>query len=96
MLTITEQAATLLTATRAQSDVPDDAVLRVAGPADGASPSISLGFVPEPVSGDAVGDAHGMTICVAPEVAPQLDSATLDVVEEQGEPQLVLVPAPEA
>ena len=97
MLTATKNAAELLTDIRAKSEAPDDAMLRVAAgtqAADGEDPTISLGFVDEPLATDAVADAHGLGICVAAELAPQLDDAVLDVVEEQGQSRLVFVQAP--
>jgi Fe-S cluster assembly iron-binding protein IscA len=95
MLNISPQAANLLVQARESSDIPDDAVVRVAESTEPAGSGISLGFVDEPLAGDAVGNAHGLDICVAPEVAPKLDDATLDVVQEEGETRLVVVPTPE-
>lgn len=97
MLTASKQAVQLLTDIRDKTEATDDAVLRVgtAGPpADGTGPSISLGFVNEPFADDEVGEAHGFGICVAPEIAPQLSDAMLDVVQEEGETKLVFVQPP--
>lgn len=94
MLTATKNAAELLTDIRARSEAPDDAMLRIATgsqAADGEDPTISLGFVDEPLASDEVGDAHGLGICVAAELAPQLRDAVLDIVEEQGQSRLVFV-----
>lgn len=89
MLTISENAATLLTQSRTQQGMPDDAMLRVAPAADG----ISLGFVDQAEDGDHTGSAHGLPICVASEVADALEEAKIDVETSGDEPQLVLVPA---
>lgn len=96
MLTVSREAVSLLITAREESDIPADAALRVARPSDGTDAGITLGFVDRPYQGDEVGDAHGLPVCVAPDIAPQLDTSMLDVVEEHGEPRLVLVPATEA
>jgi Fe-S cluster assembly iron-binding protein IscA len=99
MLTASKEAVQLLTNVRDSTDASDDAVLRVAAGApnmDGSGPTVSLGFVDQPAADDEVGDAHGLPICVAPELSSHLDDALLDVVEEEGEARLVLVPSPEA
>lgn len=90
MLTITQPAATFLMRAREQSGAPSDSTLRV-GPSGGNSDGpLSLEFVPEPMTGDAVTDAHGLPVCVAPEVNEVMDAATLDVVEDAGREHLVL------
>jgi hypothetical protein len=43
--------------------------------------------------GDAVGEAHGMPLCVAPEVSAALDHSAIDVVRDGDHMQLVVVPA---
>jgi hypothetical protein len=45
------------------------------------------------MDGDETGDAHGMPICVAPEVADALSGATIDTQTEGEQTRLVLVPA---
>lgn len=92
MLTLTMPAAEYLTQARERSSAGDDATLRVAGPAD-SSAGYSIGFVPEPLSGDAVGEAHGLPMCVAPEVSAALDHSAIDLVRDGAEARLVLVPA---
>lgn len=92
MLTITERAVQVLENARSESEIPDDAALRVsvAAQSDGDNPGLSLGFVDEPFGGDQVGEAHGMSVCVSSEIATQLDDVTLDVVERDGAAELVL------
>lgn len=91
MLTLSPTAAAYIATAREQSGIPDDATLRIA-PTDGAgADQIGLGFVDQPFDGDQVGDAHGLTYCVAPEIAPDLDAAKLDLTDD-GE-SLMLVPA---
>jgi Fe-S cluster assembly iron-binding protein IscA len=93
MLTLSDQAATVLTESRSQQGIPEDALLRVAGAQQGQEQGITLGFVDQPQEGDQTGDAHGLGICVAPEVAAQLDAAKIDIDQSGDQPQLVLVPA---
>ena len=100
MLTLTSTAAEMLAQTRAQRGIPDDASLRVA-PSPSSSTNgdsdeigIMVSFVEQPEAGDQAGEAHGMPICVASEVAEALDGTAIDVEEAEGEARLVLVPAP--
>lgn len=93
MLTLSPSAAEALTQTRSQQGIPDDATLRVAAAptGDGEQPGITLGFVDQPMEGDQTGDAHGLPICVAPEVADALSDATIDTQQDGGQTRLVLV-----
>ena len=93
MLTLSPSAAEALAATRSQQGIPDDATLRVAAaPAtNGDQPGITLGFVDQPMEGDQTGDAHGLPICIAPEVADALSDATIDTQAEDGQTRLVLL-----
>lgn len=95
MLTLTPTAATALTETKSRQNIPEDASLRVApAPAvHGESGGITLGFVDDPIDGDQVGEAHGLTICVAPEIADDLDGAQIDLQRQGDDAQLVIVPA---
>lgn len=93
MLTLSENAATLLTQTRQNQNIPDDARLRVAGAPDSAEGGLSLGFVEEPAPTDQTGVSHGIPICVATEVAEALDGAQIDVQQSGTDAQLVIVPA---
>ncbi|MFN3257279.1 MAG: hypothetical protein ACE37B_16480 [Ilumatobacter sp.] len=93
LLTLSENAATLLSESRSQQGIPDDAVLRVA-PAAGDDAGISLGFVERPLSGDHTATAYGLPLCVDPEVSEALDAAQIDVQTTDGSPSLVIVPAP--
>lgn len=92
LLTLTPTAATMLGNERSKPGIPDDATLRIAPSVDGQQGSISLGFVDTAFEGDQTGDAHGLPYCVAPEVAPALDSAMLDVKGAGDDAQLVVVP----
>ena len=91
MLTLSPAAAQHIASARAESGIPDDAHLRVAPATDQGPGAIGLGFVDQPFDGDQVGDAHGVTFCVAPEIADELDAAQLDVAADGN--SMVLVPA---
>lgn len=95
MLTLTPIAANALTETKTRQNIPTGASLRVApSPAvDGQQSGITLGFVEAPHAGDQIGEAHGLAICVASEVADDLDGAQIDVQQQGGDAQLVVVPA---
>jgi Fe-S cluster assembly iron-binding protein IscA len=94
MLTLTPSAAEALATARSQQGIPDDATLRVAAAptGNGEQPGITIGFVDRPMDGDQTGDAHGLPICVAPEVAETLSGATIDTQVEGEQTRLVLVP----
>ncbi len=93
MLTLSKNAATLLSESRSQQGISADATLRVAPTAQQGEQGISLGFVDAPHSGDHTGTAHGIPICVDAEVADALDGVKIDVDTAGGDPQLVLVRA---
>jgi Fe-S cluster assembly iron-binding protein IscA len=92
MLTLTTPAAEYLSQARQRSTVGEDATLRVAGPPDSSS-GYSIGFVAEPLAGDAVGESHGISMCVDPEVSAALDDSAIDLVRDGDQARLVLVPA---
>lgn len=91
MLTLSKNAATLLSESRTQQGISADATLRVAPTARGEETGISLGFVDAPHTGDHTGSAHGMPICVDADVADALDTVKIDVDTVGDDPQLVLV-----
>jgi Fe-S cluster assembly iron-binding protein IscA len=91
MLTLTKTAAALLSESRSQQGIPDDATLRVAPVGEGEDHGISLGFVEAPHTGDHTGMAHGMPICVDAQVADSLADVKIDVDTAGDAPQLVLV-----
>lgn len=95
MITLTPTAASMLSNAREQQEeIPNDATLRIAPSTADAQPgSISLGFVDDPFDGDQTAETEGLAYCVAPEVAEQLDGATIDVQRDGEEVRLVVVPA---
>lgn len=95
MLTVTRNAAAALVDSRDRQGIAPDASLRIAAAqshsddlahddvtADDAG--ITIAFVDEPIAGDQVGTVHGLTICVAADVADSLTDAAIDVEEEPG------------
>ncbi|QRN79354.1 MAG: hypothetical protein JK586_13730 [Nocardiopsis sp. BM-2018] len=91
MLTLSSAAADRIATAREQSGIPDEAHLRIAPAGDQGPGAIGLGFVEAPFSGDQVGDAHGVSFCVAPELADELAAVTLDL-DDDGT-SMVLVPS---
>jgi Fe-S cluster assembly iron-binding protein IscA len=97
MLTVTRTAAAALVDSRERQGLARDASLRVAAAPhsaelDGDAPGITLAFVDEPSAGDQIGTVHGLTLCIAPEVAETLADAAIDVEDEaDGNARLVLV-----
>jgi Fe-S cluster assembly iron-binding protein IscA len=93
MLTITRDAATLLTKTRAEVGAPDEYGVRVTVADAGTNPRAALivAFVPGPAPGDDITEQQGLRAYVAPEVSASLEGATLDATPADGTPpQLVL------
>ena len=93
MLEMTNRAATLLTELRRNSDIPDNAGVRVYGEStpEGQA-SLAIGFTEEPVPGDQVTETNGIKLFVAPEVAAPLQDAVMDVTGENGGSQLIFRP----
>ncbi|MEP1125856.1 MAG: hypothetical protein ABJH68_18405 [Ilumatobacter sp.] len=90
---MTESAATLLTQSRKNQNIPDAACLRVAPAPDNPDGGLTLGFVEQPAPTDHTGESHGVPMCVADEVAAALDSAQIDVQQSGNDAQLVIVPS---
>ncbi len=93
MLTLTESAATLLTQSRQNQNIPEAASLRVAPAPDSPEGGLTLGFVEQPAPTDHTGESHGVPMCVAAEVASALDGAQIDVQKSGSDAQLVIVPS---
>lgn len=87
MLTITPDAAALLANQRAEAGAPDTFGVRLsaAEPAEGAA-TLVVAFVAEPSPGDEVSEQAGVRAFLAPELARQLDGATLDATPTNGTP----------
>ena len=89
MITITTPAAELLQRMRQSSHVADDATLRIDTPTDGVG-AVSLRFVASPTPGDAVQEAEGLHVAISPDIIDQIDGATIDAVDQDGQGRLVI------
>jgi Fe-S cluster assembly iron-binding protein IscA len=80
MLQLTTEAADLIRGLRAERGA-GDALLRVSsrGASDGSD--LTLGFVPAADVGDQVGESEGVPMCVASDLADELDDKVLDVTD---------------
>lgn len=91
MLRITQQAAALLSETRAGVGAPNSYGVRFfAEAANQAGTQIGLDFVPQPSEGDQVSKQEGLPVYVALEVAEPLKEAVIDAKPVNGAPQLVV------
>jgi Fe-S cluster assembly iron-binding protein IscA len=92
MLTITKDAATVLTQNRETAGAPDSFGVRffAATPPGGGEPAVAIAFVPEAEPGDDVTEQEGVTAYLAPEVSDALDEATLDASPGNGGTELIL------
>jgi iron-sulfur cluster assembly protein len=98
MLTITHDAATLLTSTRARMGAPEDYGVRLSIPEPdaGDATGLVLAFVPGPDPGDDVMEQQGIRAYVAPDASAELDDATLDVTPTNGTPPRLVLRRPKA
>lgn len=92
MLTITEDAATLLSEARASAGIPETFGVRFFlgpkdgdGPTDGTSKQITFKFVPSPEPSDDVVTKEKVPVYVAPDAAEAMGDATLDAQSAEGE-----------
>lgn len=93
MLQITDSAANVLQAERANQELPDSYGVRVFANADeNGQAALAVAFAQEPAEGDQVSVQSGTEIYVAPEVAEPLAESALDVEETPEGPRLALVP----
>lgn len=81
MLTLTDQAQTVVRALTQDPEAPESAGLRISPGNDG----LELLLVAEPVPGDALIDDGGVRVFVEPEAAQLLDEQTLDAQIDDGE-----------
>lgn len=93
MLRVSENAAAALANARAAEGIPESYGVRVSG---GQQPDgdivISLSFVDAPEQADEVTEQAGTDVYVAPEVAPALSTAVMDVQADDDGLQLVFRP----
>ena len=81
MLTLTDQAQSVVRTMTQDPQAPKGAGLRIAPGDEG----IELMLVAEPAPGDALIDDGGARVFVEPEAAQMLDDQTLDATLENGE-----------
>ncbi|MEV0396233.1 HesB/IscA family protein [Polymorphospora rubra] len=83
MLTLTDNAVTVIRDLTTQQEVPEGAGLRIA--TDTSAGALTLGLAAQPVQGDQVVDDSGARIFLDPEAAQILDDKALDAsVDAQG------------
>lgn len=96
MLQVTQGAAALLTELRSGQDVPETYGVRVfPETTQPGEVTIGLGFTDAPAEGDQVTEQDGLKVFVAPELVTPLDSAAIDVAQENGASRLVFRPQDE-
>ena len=88
MLTLTDNAQSLVRDITSQPDVPDGGGLRIApAPAPG---QLQVSIAPAPEPGDQVVDEGGARVFVEPQTAEMLADSTLDAQPGADGPALVL------
>jgi iron-sulfur cluster assembly protein len=94
MLTLTENASTIVRDITAQPGMPDTAGLRITTEA-GDQPSFAISAADQPQVDDEVVEQSGATIYLDPPAAELLDDKILDAaVDEQGKVEFALGIAP--
>jgi len=99
MLKVTDGAAKVLTAARADVGAPDTHGVRFFTPgpdASGGQARLAFDFVSGPAANDKIGETSGLKMFVAPEVDKSLGDATIDVEQSGDQAQLVLQPSKDA
>ena len=90
MLQVTARAASLLKETRSQRGVPETFGLRVGPPVSDGGSGLQLEFTEGPVTGDEVGEANGLRLFIAPQVAEPLAEQAIDTQSSPSGANLVL------
>lgn len=75
MLTITQEAATLIGTLAANADLPEHGGLRI--DIDATHHSLSMGLAPSPEDTETVVASRGARVFLSPRVARRLDTRTL-------------------
>lgn len=88
MLTVTENAATIIRGLLTSADEADDGGLRI-GAKDGAG-SLAVEIAKAPMPDDAVIEDGGARVFLDPVASPQLSHRELDVVLEEGNVRFLL------
>lgn len=92
MLTLTDNAQTLVRDITAQPGLPEGGGLRIA-PAAAAPGQLQVSIAAAPEPGDQVVDESGARVFVEPEIAELLGDSTLDAQPGADGPALVLTQA---
>ena len=96
MLEMTSRAATLLSDLRRESEIPNEAGVRVySDKNDEGQPTVAIAFAADPMPGDEIAETGGIRLFVSPEVAEPLSEAVIDVTGDDGASQLVFRPREE-
>jgi Fe-S cluster assembly iron-binding protein IscA len=93
MLTITQEAAAVLTDARESSGAPDHFGIRIfaAVPPEGGDPQLAITFLPDAIPGDEVTEVEGLRAFIEPDLAEALAEVTLDAeFADEGGATLVL------
>ncbi len=95
MLTLTDNAVSVIRTLTAQPEVPDGAGLRIAADAAADSGGLTLSLVTEPQAGDKVVDNSGARVFLESSAANVLDDKALDAdVDDQGQVSFQLFEQP--
>ncbi|HEY3015359.1 MAG TPA: Fe-S cluster assembly protein HesB [Nocardioides sp.] len=90
MLTLTENASTIVKDLTAQTGANETAGLRISA-ADAAGPALAVTAAPQPQPGDQVVEQNGATVYLDELAATQLEDKVLDAgVDETGNVQFSL------
>ncbi|MBM7789228.1 Fe-S cluster assembly protein HesB [Tenggerimyces flavus] len=90
MLTLTNNAATVIKSLTSNDALPDSSGLRIAARQENLE-SLQLGVAPEPVQGDSVVEDQGARVFLGEHAHDMLDEMILDAeVDEQGSVQFFL------
>ena len=90
MLELTDNATQVIRALVGNSQMPDGAGLRVAGPSDGQE-GLTISTARTPRDGDQIVEAEGARVFLEPVAAAMLDNTALDAhVDDDGAVQFML------
>ena len=93
MLALTHDAATIIRSIVEQSEVPDEAGLRIAArQLEGDEAALELSIAEEPQSTDEVVEQEGAQVFLEPLAAEALSDKVLDAAVEEGGVRFTLAP----
>jgi Fe-S cluster assembly iron-binding protein IscA len=95
VLTLTDNAVSVIRTLTAQPEVPEGAGLRIAADTAGNSGGLTLSLATSPAEGDKVVDNEGARLFLEPTAADVLDDKALDAdVDDQGKVSFALAEQP--